>query len=112
MAKTGRRASTRVGSRVPYTVGGNGFQYQDVGMKIDCTVGKQEGNLLVHTDISMNTIAEKERATSSQSPPVFRHLSLADDTLVTAGKPAFVGSIDDVYSNRRYVIEVTVTKVG
>jgi len=108
MAKTNRRSMSRVGSRIPVNVGGKGFQVWSVGMGLDCTVTEREGDLLVHTDLDMNTIVHNEPTTSF---PVTRNLKLQDDTSVITGKPAFVGSIDDVYSNRRYVIEVTVTKV-
>jgi len=48
---------------------------------------------------------------STPSTPVIRRLHLEDDTLVVPGKPAVVGSIDDVTADRRYEVEVTATKV-
>ena len=111
MAKTGSRASTHIGNRIPMDVGGKGLQYQDFGMNIDCIVTKQESNLLVETGVGMVTLGGKEPATSSITPPVMRNLTLRDVTSAVIGKPALVGLIDDIASNRRYVIEVTVTKV-
>ncbi len=110
MAKTSARASTRISSEVGVSVSPSAVQAVRVGMNIDCIVTTQEGNLLVHTEIRMDTITDKGRLASSEGTPLTRLLSLADDAVVTLGKPAFVGSIDDVGSNRRYVIEVTVTK--
>src|SRR5215472_1915490 len=112
MAKTRERASSRVGSRIPIASGpgpGAQYQYQDVGMNVDCIVTKHAGNLLVRTDIGLSTLQDSERSSTSMSPPVLRHFTLGDETVVTEGKPAFVGSIDDVASNQRYVIEVIVT---
>ncbi len=112
MAKTGSMANTRVGSRIPVDVGAKGIQYQDVGIYLYCTVREQDGKPIIRTIINVSTVADAEAATSPGPPPIMRNLSLADDTaIVSEGKPTFVGSVDDVTSNRRYVVEVTVTKV-
>jgi hypothetical protein len=111
MAQTDKRASTRIGSTVPYS-NGKAIQYQNVGMNIDCIINKKEGGLLVETHLHMSTVASKEDIPMAGSlpTPVFGDFSLEDITVATQGEPAFVGSIDDVNSNRHYVIEVTVTK--
>jgi hypothetical protein len=102
-------AEARIGSRVPYSTGRD-IQYQDVGMKIDCTLREREGKLQVHTSLDMTTVASKEATPSLPGQPVFGNMVLMDVTPATIGKPAFVGSIDDVASNRHYLIEVTVTE--
>lgn len=109
MTQIGSRASTRIGSQVPYSTGKD-IQYQDVGMNIDCNLIKQGGNLLVQTWLNMNTVAGKETMPSGAQNPVFGRFQIQDITSATIGKPAFVGSIDDVASNRHYLIEVTVTE--
>ncbi len=109
MTQVGNRASTRIGSQVPYSTGKD-IQYRDVGMNIDCTLRRQGGNLLVNTRLNMNTVAGKETMPSGASNPVFGRFQIEDVTSATIGKPTFVGSIDDVASIKHYVIEVTVTK--
>jgi hypothetical protein len=109
MTQIGSRASTRIGSQVPYSTGKD-IQYQDVGMNIDCNLIKQGGNLLVQTWLNMNTVAGKETMPSGAQNPVFGRFQIQDVTSATIGKPAFVGSIDDVASNRHYLIEVTVSE--
>ena len=111
MAKTGRRATSHVGSRIPIDAGGKSSQYYDLGVDISCIVTSHESHLLVETDAGMVTLGSKEPPPSSLSPPVTRNLRLLDVTSVLIGKPTLVGSIDDVASNYRYVVEVTVTKV-
>lgn len=113
MARPGKTMRLRIGSKVPYSTGGKeigSIQYTDVGMNIDCTLDEQEPTLLVATALSLNTVTGSRPISSDLSNPVFGQVSLQDTTQATLGKPAFVGSIDDVSSNRRYVIEVTVTK--
>ena len=109
MAKAGNRVSADVGSRIPVAFQGK-LDYQNVGMAFSCTIYPQEENLTVHSEFNMNTLAGKASTSPLLPPPVIRRLYLWDDAVATIGKPAFVGSIDDVVSNRRFVIEVTVTK--
>ena len=79
-------------------------------MDIDCTLNKQEDGLIVGTNLSMDTFKGRETISGDTSVPIFGTLGLTDTTIALIGTPAFVGSIDDVNSNRHYVIEVTVTK--
>lgn len=113
IVKTDSTATVRIGNRVPYGVSKNAIQYRDVGMNIDCNISKREGSLVIHTKVAMISIAGKGAGTSFESypspNPVFGQFELENDTLATIGKPAFVGSADDVASNRRYEIKVTVT---
>lgn len=117
MAQPSRTMSVRIGNRVPFTTAnsaGKGavssVQYWNVGMNIDSTIDDRGENLLVHTKLEMNSLAAKEQQSALEHPPIFNDLRLDDTTSATLGKPAFVGSLDDVSSNRHYVIEVTVTK--
>jgi hypothetical protein len=112
------KAAVRVGSRVPIATGtpkSDGvlaaqYQYYDVGMNIDCRLWDTDKGLIVDTNLEMNSVANSEMS-STPSTPVIRRLHLEDDTLVVPGKPAVVGSIDDVTADRRYEVEVTATKV-
>lgn len=112
VVKTDSTSELRIGSRVPYGVANNSIQYQDVGMNIDCTIRRRGGSLLLHTKVSMMSVAGKgtEKSFQSVPNPVFGQFELENDTVVTLGKTALAGSADDIASNRYYVIEVTVTK--
>ncbi|MEJ2010186.1 MAG: hypothetical protein P8Z30_18865 [Acidobacteriota bacterium] len=109
MAQTGKTASTRIGGRVPYVVS-SGIELQGVAMNIDSTLSDQNGRLLVSTRLMMNVLATKQPPVPSDRAPVFNQMTIDDVTYASLGKPAFVGSLDDVASNRRYVVEVTVTR--
>jgi hypothetical protein len=112
VVNTNSTATVRIGSRVPYGVATNAIQYQDVGMNIECTIKRQEGNLLLHSKVEMMSLAGKGTEKSFQSipNPVFGQFELENDTVATLGKTALVGSADDIATNRHYVVEVTVTK--
>jgi hypothetical protein len=108
MARAGERESVNIGSRIPVAFQGK-LDYHNVGMALSCTIRLAGEKLVVHSEFNLNTIAVKEPA-AVLPPPVTRQFYLQDDPIATLGKPAFVGSIDDIASNRRYVLEVTVTE--
>ena len=111
MVQPDKTARLRIGSQVPYLIGkGSQFQFHNINMDIDCTLNKQEDRLIVSTRLSMDTFKGRETISGDTSIPIFGTLGLTDTTIALIGTPAFVGSIDDVNSNRHYVIEVTVTK--
>lgn len=109
MARTDSTATVRLGSMVPYWEG-NSRQYRHVGMNISCDISMQQGSLLVHTKLDMEAFPGHDVGQSVGSYPVIGSFQLENSTAATLGKPAFVGSADDVASNRHYVIEVTVTE--
>ncbi len=109
-------ARTRVGNRIPYRAGvGEGqWQYQDVGINIDCKAHEPEDRqVLLDTRISAPSLAAPEPSSGESSGrlPVLRNLSMEVTAAVTLGKPTIIGSMDDVTSNHRYEIEATVTPV-
>lgn len=106
MVEADSRARLRVGNSIPLALGEKGLQlqYKRVGLNIDCGLRERDGYLVVRTTLDTSSAA------SSSSPPVIRDLDLEDDTKAVPGKPTLVGAIDDVTANRRYEVEVTVTK--
>ena len=116
MAEEQQWARTRVGSRVPYPTGTGEvrqIQYQDVGMSIDCRVREREDQFLLDTTVESSGVAASESSSLaiSTGSPVFRRVNSTVTAAVTLGKSTIIGSMDDVTSNRRYEIEVTVTQV-
>jgi hypothetical protein len=112
MVVENRVAKVRVGSRVPYAAGEHQFQYQDVGMNIDCRLFQEPDNsLALVTSIDWSSLAANEGAGSLPNNPVLRQLKFTADSLIPPAKPTVIGSMDDVASNHRYEIEVTATKV-
>ncbi len=115
MAKIGPTATLRIGSRVPYSSGGNqagSVQYQDVGMNIDCKLDNsgEEGKLIVHSKVELTSPQGKGAEPPSESNPVFGQFQVESFTVATLGKSASLGPADDVAPNRRFVVEVTVTR--
>ena len=110
VVEDGDSAKIRVGNRVPYQVAEKQFQYQDVGMNIDCRPREREDSLALAILVEFSSLAPQTETTPLFNP-VFRTERTEVESIVRPGKPTLVASMDDVVTNRRYEIEVTATKV-
>jgi len=117
----------RVGNKVPFAifggpdhaqtasgttiVGATQYQYQDVGVKIDCRPRVRENGLSVDLTVELSSVLKPEETSLSVEHLVFRNDSFSSDAVVPFGKATVVGTFDDVTSDRRYEIEITATQV-
>ena len=116
--ENGSNGNIRVGNRVPYATASVGsgttashtqFQYEDVGIGIDCRLQERENFVLLRSvGIDISSVAEQR--TSEIPNPVLRSIRARVDVAVTPGKPTMVTTLDDVSSTHRYEVGVTVTK--
>ena len=111
-----RSGSIRVGNRVPITTttkeGAPSTQYMDVGLNINAQLRQTEIGLQLHSNIDVTSFAVPEQdVRNSNSNPMLRSFRADATTVVELGKPTLLNSIDDVSSNKRLQIEVTVTKI-
>ena len=111
LVEDGSYGRIRVGNRVPYQASEKQFQYQDVGMNIDCRPHGREDSVALEWSLESSSVVAQEQTGGVTSNPVFRQQRTNDTSVVTPGKPTLVASMDDVVTNRRYEIEVTATKV-
>lgn len=124
-ARTQEWASIRVGSRVPIGTSGSqgpggvqysGMQYQDVGIDIDSRPVEHDHDFMLGTRFESSSVVTPDKpADERDNPylkaPVIRRVRFDGYSLVPLGKPTVIATLDDVATNRRYEIEVTVTKV-
>ena len=92
-------------------VGATQYQYQDVGVKIDCRPRVRENGLSVDLTVDLTSVLKPQETDLPVEHPVFRNNSFSSDTVVPFGKATVVGTLDDVTSDRRYEIEITATQV-
>ncbi len=111
-------ASVRSGTRIPIPVsstnrdtGGRetSFQYQDVGVNIDCRMERPDPrgpstSLRISMDIT--SVAPTEGGTG----PAIRSVRGSASVPFVLDKPILVTSVDDLTSKRQYQLEVTITK--
>jgi hypothetical protein len=104
----------RVGSQVPFIVGGvgsGGYQYKDIGMNIDCRPHSRENGVLLDLTVEMTSVLKPEESHQPIEHPVFRTDRSSVGAVIPLGKPTVISTMDDVSSDRRYEIEITATKV-
>lgn len=136
-AKTGRhytilidsrgKGTFRIGNREPVAtgsfqpgVGGAGINplvntqwtYLDTGVNIDCRLEPNEGRLQLGVDMDISTIVQRDKGNAAVPPnPTIAQLKINFTAFVTGGKRTTVASIDDPVTNRKFDVEVLVTKV-
>ncbi len=107
----------RASSRVPFEYTDQKvWQYQDIGINIDCALDEAEYGVFVKTTFWSSSVVAPEAATGEgvkpvPTAPITRELRFEGRSLISLGKPTVISTLDDVATNRRYEIEVTVTKV-
>ena len=110
MAEDGSFARIRVGNRVPFQTSKDQYQYNNVGMNIDCRPHEQQEGVALDVTVDISSVAPPSETAPSYNP-VFRSSRSEVQTVLAFGKPTLITSLDDVESNRHYEIEVTATKV-
>jgi hypothetical protein len=137
-AKTGRRytmlienhnkGTLKVGDRVPVATGsfqpGTGgvgvsplvntqFSYLDIGVNIDAHLDDDNGRITLNSNLDISTLVEHKPAQPSQvlPNPTVSQIKIAEISTMLPGKPTLVASIDDPVTQRKFDVEVTVTKV-
>jgi len=112
----------KIGTRVPVHTGpprsGPGdnptqYQYMDVGTNIWASLRERGDDLQleVRSDISNLDMSASHDGDSGWLPPIVRQIKISGVTLLVAGKPIIIGSMDDPNSNREFQLEITATKL-
>jgi hypothetical protein len=106
-------ANLRTGTRVPVATTADKSQYIDVGVRLECRLIEQAGDLFAHVRMEISSFALPEQGgdTRSTNLPVLRNANGEIETHITAGKPQVILSVDDVNSKKKMQVEMTATKV-
>lgn len=110
LARNDSSLQIRTGNRVPIFPP-EGVEYLSVGLHIDCELREQGNRIDLFVGSEINSFVLPEQASGSGDPPVIRAISSQVQTAVVPGKRTLISSIDDVMSDSRYELHVTVTKV-
>ena len=83
-----------------------------VGTHISCLLKEHGDELELHAESEISNIDDEPvREKYGVSDPVIRQIKISGSTVVVPGKTIAIGSADDPTSNRRFELEVTVTKL-
>ena len=118
----GQRTVLKQGSKVPVVTGNftsgtnssqNQFTYLDIGLNFDATLDEFTNGVRLRTKVERSSVAESsngptEAAIHQSLPtdPVIRQTSLEGTSLLVAGKPQILGSLDIPDTTRHLDIEV------
>jgi hypothetical protein len=122
------KATFKLGERVPVAtgsfqpgVGGVGvnplvntqFTYLDIGVNIDAHLDDNNGRIILNSTLDISTLVEHKPSQASQvlPNPTVAQIRIAEISNLATGKPTLVASIDDPVTQRKFDVEVTVTKV-
>lgn len=115
----GESNEIKIGARVPVVTGSSPgvnvtsqWQYLDVGTNIWAQL-REHGDeivLAVRSEVSSLDMSSDTEHAGGQNP-VIRQIKISGSTLLVAGKPTLIGSMDDPNSKRQFQLEVTVTKL-
>ena len=116
---SGRKTVLKQGNRVPLvsgsvsTSGGaqTQVQYLDTGLNIDASIEESADGVKLNTAVEQSSISEEKSGLGPQDP-IVRQAKLEGTSILTAGKPLILGSMDIPSTARRLDIEVVMDHVG
>ena len=116
---SGRKTVLKQGNRVPLVAGSvstsggaqTQVQYLDVGLNIDASIEESADGVKLNTAVEQSSIAEGKSGFGTQDP-IVRQAKLEGTSILTAGKPLILGSMDIPSTARRLDIEVVMEHVG
>ncbi len=85
--------------------------YLDVGLRIDCRLRPRDGsNVWLSTRFELSTLSEQAQSTVSGALPL-RTVEWSNRTVLPLGKSTDIAGGDDLSSQRRFELSVTVTRL-
>src|SRR5215467_2950165 len=116
---SGRNTVLKQGNRVPLVAGSvstsagaqTQVQYLDVGLNIDASIEESADGVKLNTAVEQSSIAEWKSGFGTPDP-IVRQAKLEGTSILTAGKPLILGSMDVPHTARHLDIEVVMEPVG
>ena len=116
---SGRKTVLKQGNRVPLVTGSvstsggaqTQVQYLDIGLNIDASIEESADGVKLNTQVEQSSIAEGKSGVGTQDP-IVRQAKLEGTSILTAGTPLILGSMDIPSTARRLDIEVVMEHVG
>jgi hypothetical protein len=120
------KGTVRVGAKVPYATGSfssaqganspvvsTQYNYADVGVNIDTRLHPVNGKLELISDLEVSSLLQLEKSTGVTPPnPTISQFRIGINAIVDEGKRTLVASVDDPVTQRKFDVEVTVTKTN
>lgn len=109
MIDEGGEANMHLGMKMPVQAE-KGPIYLDVGVRIDCRLKPREGNnVWLSTRFELSTVSDQAQTASGAVP--LRTVEWSERTVLPVGKSTDIAGGDDLSSQKRFELSVTVTKL-
>src|SRR3954467_3059915 len=109
LADEGGVGNMHMGMKVPVQAE-KGPIYLDVGLRIDSRVRPREnGAVWLSTRFELSSLVEQSQTVNGALP--LRSIEYSTSTLVTVGKSTVIAAGDDLNSQKKFELSVTVTKL-
>lgn len=106
----GGGANMNMGNKVPVQAGDKAVQYMDVGLRIDARLRPRDGgDVWLSTSFKLSALIDQ--ANTAGGNPALRTVEYSTATVVTPGKSSVIASGDDLNSQKKFELSVTVTKL-
>jgi len=107
----GTHANMHMGMRVPVQ-GEKGPQYMDVGLRLDARVRGRDGdNVWLSTKFEISSLVENPQGGGVGGALPLRNVEYSLGAVIALGKPTVISAGDELSSQRRFELSVTVTKL-
>lgn len=101
----------RTGNSIPFLSGQNTI-YMDVGLNLDCLVKRiSDQQVMVDLRLELTNVADRRTTLPGRSAPITRKVKSSASTKITLGKPSTIISVNDVTSESRFELEITIEEV-
>jgi hypothetical protein len=98
-----------ISSRVSVSTPQMPLETLNVGTTINCTLNESVEDIALQVRGDFSNLRSPDDQHSAR--PVVRQMSINGSTIVTLGKPAVIGVVEDPNSNRQFQLDATVTRL-
>lgn len=111
LIERGGKGSFRVGTKQPYLVAANQYQYADIGVNIDVRLNDSGRGLTLETNIEISSMMSDSKTPPAGGLPAIGQVRTNVTNLMPVGKPLVITTIDDPVTLKKFEIEATLSVV-
>ena len=109
--KHGEFGEIRTGNSIPLPSGENTI-YMDIGLNLDCRVNRIiDQQVMVELRLELTNVAHQRATLPGRTAPITRKVQSTASTKIELGKPTTIITVNDVTSESRFELEITIEKL-
>jgi hypothetical protein len=112
LVEEGGSGNVRIGTKIPYAVNPNQFQYADIGVNLDCKLHERGSSIALNVNVEISDTLVPTDPKTPPGQPIINQFRSGVSTVVQPGKPTVILSLDGANGNHKYEVEATVNRVA